>query len=52
MKKDKTIGEEKQVLTPLNNIIQVCPVCSKIDVYKNDGHCCASEIEKRNLNER
>lgn len=22
------------------SIIQVCPVCDKVDVYKDDGHDC------------
>ena len=27
-------------LSAFNAVIQVCPKCGKIDVYKNDGHIC------------
>jgi len=34
-------------LKPLNDIIQICPICGKIDAYKDDGHNCNDEITKR-----
>ena len=27
-------------LEPFNAVIQVCPQCGKVDVYKDDGHDC------------
>lgn len=30
----------KKELEPFNEVIQVCPKCSKVDVYKDDGHTC------------
>ena len=27
-------------LEPFNAVIQVCPKCGKVDVYKDDGHDC------------
>jgi len=33
--KKKTPEQKKKELKPLSSIIQVCPVCGKIDVYKN-----------------
>lgn len=27
-------------LKPLNAVIQICPICNKVDVYKDDGHNC------------
>ncbi len=35
--------KNKKSLEPLNSKIQVCPVCGKVDVYKNDGHNCQQE---------
>lgn len=32
-------------LKPFNSVIQVCPKCRKIDVYKDDGHTCDVEFE-------
>lgn len=31
-------------LKPLNAVIQICPNCGKIDVYKNDRHSCRDHI--------
>lgn len=31
-------------LLPLNAVIQICPKCGKVDVYKNDRHDCATHI--------
>lgn len=42
-----TIKELLDTLKPFNAVIQVCPVCSQVDVYKNDGHCCQSEINRQ-----
>ena len=39
-------------LEPLNAIIQVCPNCGKVDVYKDDGHTCDPEWQaERELNQ-
>lgn len=27
-------------LNPFNELIQICPYCRKVDVYKDDGHDC------------
>jgi len=37
----------KKDLKPLNSVIQVCPVCGKVDVYKDDGHNCFAHIQRR-----
>ena len=34
-------------LQPLNAVIQVCPICHKVDVYKDDGHDCEQEDERQ-----
>ena len=34
-------------LTELNAKIQICPICGKIDVYKNDGHICSTELQEQ-----
>ena len=31
-------------LLPMNAIIQICPICGKVDVYKNDNHDCMTHI--------
>ena len=31
----------KKDLLPFNSIIQICPECGKIDVYKDDKHDCS-----------
>jgi len=37
-------------LKDLNAVIQVCPLCGKVDVYKDDGHSCEEErIRQENL---
>ena len=41
MMTQKTVYKKtKKDLLPLNNIIQICPECGKVDVYKDDGHDC------------
>lgn len=35
----------KENLLPFNAIIQICPVCGKIDVYKDDGHICNVSLQ-------
>ena len=45
MNKEKM--KTKEDLLPLNARIQVCTECSKIDVYKDDGHSCEDEEVKR-----
>lgn len=37
-------------LKPYSSVIQVCPACFKVDVYKNDGHDCLHYLN-RTLNE-
>jgi hypothetical protein len=40
----------KKDLKPFDlRVMQVCPICHKIDAYKNDGHNCDAEI-RRQLN--
>lgn len=34
----------KKKLKPLNNVIQICPDCGKVDVYEGDGHDCDAYI--------
>jgi hypothetical protein len=41
----------KEKLKPLNSIIQICPICGKVDVYLNDGHDCETEIKRQESNE-
>jgi hypothetical protein len=38
---------EIEKLKSYNSVIQICPECSKIDVYFNDGHDCEAEIVKK-----
>lgn len=38
---------KKKELKPLNHVIQICPVCNKIDAYKDDGHNCEEEIRRQ-----
>ena len=35
------------LLKPFGEVIQVCPKCGKIDVYKGDGHFCNRQAEER-----
>ena len=42
-----TKKERDKILKPLNAVIQVCPRCYKIDVYRGDGHVCDREAEER-----
>jgi hypothetical protein len=44
-KKEKDLV--KKSLKPLNAVIQICPVCSKVDVYKGDGHDCDDYLLRR-----
>jgi hypothetical protein len=37
----------KKDLKPLNEVIQVCPDCGKIDVYLNDNHSCDREYQQQ-----
>ena len=39
--------ETKDNLKPLGAIIQVCPVCGKVDAYKDDGHDCGAEMRRQ-----
>ena len=43
---------KKKKLEPLNSVIQVCPDCGKIDVYKDDGHTCDADYQQeREMNQ-
>ena len=37
----------KKDLLPFNSVIQICPECRKIDVYKDDGHECYFNAEEQ-----
>lgn len=37
----------KENLKPLNNIMQVCSVCGKVDIDKNNSHSCMAEAQKQ-----
>lgn len=39
--------KKKIKLKPLSGVIQICPRCGKVDVYKNDGHLCLAKKDKR-----
>ena len=39
--------KDKKDLKPFNSIIQVCPVCGKVDAYKGDNHSCEEEINRQ-----
>lgn len=34
------MSDERDKLKPFNSVIQACPRCGKVDVYKDDGHDC------------
>lgn len=38
---------KKDELKPLNAVIQICPICGKIDVYKDDGHDCDADLQEQ-----
>lgn len=38
---------KKSELKPLNAVIQICPDCGMIDVYKNDGHECDADVQEQ-----
>lgn len=47
-----TKEQANKQLKPFNAVIQVCPRCRKVDVYRNDNHTCDSEWQAmRQLNE-
>ena len=33
-------------LKEFNSVIQVCPKCGKVDVYKDDGHECDRDFQE------
>jgi len=39
--------EAKRKLKPFNAIIQVCPVCGQVDVYKDDNHDCGQHFQNQ-----
>jgi len=41
-----TKEERDKMLKPFNAVIQICPRCGKLDVYRNDGHFCSSEFQR------
>jgi hypothetical protein len=41
----------KKDLKPFGAVIQRCPECGKIDVYKDDGHDCEMYIANREQRE-
>lgn len=45
--KGTTPKDLEDVLKPYNPVIQVCPVCGKIDVYKGDGHSCDAYLARQ-----
>jgi hypothetical protein len=42
---------DKKDLLPLNSVIQICPVCGKVDAYKDDGHNCFAYIHNQEAQE-
>jgi len=48
---EKMSKEADKYLKPLGYVIQICPICNKVDVYKGDKHDCKAwiEIKKTNL---
>lgn len=46
--------ETDDELEELSEVIQMCPKCGKIDVYKNDGHDCSAvdKAERENRNDQ
>ena len=38
-------------LKELNPVIQVCPTCRRVDVYKNDGHDCGQHLANQDARE-
>lgn len=41
----------KDDLLPFNSVIQNCPICGKVDVYKNDGHDCVAYSQNQEAQE-
>jgi hypothetical protein len=37
----------KADLRPLNEVIQICPECGKVDAHKDDGHDCEAEAVRQ-----
>ncbi len=37
-------GKKRRILKPRNMVIQICPVCDKLDVALNDNHDCGEYI--------
>lgn len=40
--------ENKNNLKPFGHAVQICPVCGKVDVFKDDGHSCEDEAIRQN----
>lgn len=38
-------------LKPFNSVIQICPVCGRVDVYDGDNHDCGTELAKQENND-
>jgi hypothetical protein len=41
----------KEDLLPFNAVIQNCPMCGKVDVYKNDWHDCGAYLQNQEAQE-
>jgi hypothetical protein len=39
----------KETLRPLNSVMQICPICGKVDAYKGDNHSCEQHIQQQEL---
>jgi predicted RNA-binding Zn-ribbon protein involved in translation (DUF1610 family) len=40
MKNNKEIRECDKYLEPFSSVIQKCPICGQLDVYRGDNHRC------------
>jgi len=48
MKKSVLNKDLKAELKPFTmDEIQVCPICGKVDVYKDDGHSCIENLANK-----
>ncbi len=39
--------KDKKQLKKINSVIQICPICGKVDVYKNDNHDCIQSAQNQ-----
>lgn len=47
-KKEKKENKIRKLKPFTMQEIQICPICGKVDAYKNDGHNCAAYLDKVN----